>query len=490
MELSNGVYESMSRPQYVAKTKPFEHQARIVEETGPKPDWAYFMEMGTGKSKICVDISGRHYAAGNIDAVLVIAPGGCYRNWKSEYEDHYGLPFDICVWESKDSHKVMKQKTDWIFQPVDGIKVAVVNAEALNFKGGKWAEAFCKHYKNRFMMVIDESTCIKNYKSKKTKVVKELKSYAKIRRIMTGTAITKSPEDLWGQCLALNGNVLGDRNFTSFKGRYAIEEVKHYGSHSFRDIVGWRNLDRLNQVVTSFSTIMEKSECHDIPKLFTKRQVELTPEQQKIYNEIRDLAITEIEGVIVDVQSAMNTIQKLLQVVYGQVKLEDGTVARIPNNRIQATLDYIDELREDKKLIIWAGFIGSLEEILEALREKFGEEAVVDFYGATSSKDRIENDKRFKHDPTCRFMVSNPQTGGEGNSWHSAHYCLYYSNTHNLKDRLQSQGRIDRIVQQANLLTYTDLFCPGTVEERVVEILRNNRELGSAVLGTKLTDWI
>ena len=68
---------------YKFKTPPYKHQLRALEMSWDKKCFAYFMEMGTGKSKVLIDNTAILYDNGKINGVLIVAPKGVYKNWYS-----------------------------------------------------------------------------------------------------------------------------------------------------------------------------------------------------------------------------------------------------------------------------------------------------------------------------------------------------------------------------------------------------------------------
>ena len=127
--------------------------------------------------------------------------------------------------------------------------------------------------------------------------------------------------------------------------------------------------------------------------------------------------------------------------------------------------------------------------IKEAIIKKYGAESMVMYYGGINPKERPENIKRFQEDPDCRFFVGNPQTGGMGITLTAANTVVYYSNSHNLEHRLQSEDRAHRIGQTKNV-NYVDLVCPGTIDEKIIKALRSKKQVASTVMNEQWRDWL
>jgi SNF2 family DNA or RNA helicase len=248
-------------------------------------------------------------------------------------------------------------------------------------------------------------------------------------------------------------------------------------------------LDELKEKLDKFSFRVTKEECLDLPeKLYVKREVDLTEEQVKAYNEMRLMALAQFSEGLVSTVNALTQIMRLHQIVCGHVKLDDGTVLHLPNNRIKELLNVTEE--SDGKMIIWANYRHDIEAIKLALQEAYGMSAVGTYYGDTSGDERQRVVSEFQNpDSAMRFFVGNPSTGGYGLTLTAASIVVYYSNSFDLEKRLQSEDRAHRIGQTKNV-TYVDLICPKTVDEKIVKALRDKINIANQVMGEELKAWL
>ena len=341
------------------------------------------------------------------------------------------------------------------------------------------------------MMAVDESTTIKNPKAQRTKNLVKLALQSKYRRILTGFPVTQSPLDLYSQSEFLCAQLLGYSSFYTFQNHYAKVINRNMGQRTFRQVVGYQNLDELSNKVNQFSYRVLKKDCLDLPdKVYQKREVELTPEQKKVYNQIKDYAIAELESSeIVSVSSVLTQILRLHQVTCGFVKHDQGEEIEIKNNRLEELLKILEEIQG--KTIIWANYQCDIKRILRTLHDIVGVDAVATYYGGTPEEERQPIIDRFQ-DPnsSLQYLISNTQTGGYGITLHQASNVVYYSNNYDLEKRLQSEDRAHRI-GQVNKVTYIDLISKDTVDEKIVKALRNKLNLAQEVLGDdKWKDWI
>ena len=155
---------------YKFKTKPYAHQLKALELSWEKPYFAYFMEMGTGKSKVLIDNIAMLYDAGKINGVLIVAPKGVYKNWyDSEIPTHMPdhVEYEDCLWHSL-INKKQQVDLDKVFVPGEDLHILIMNVEAFSTKKGvEFAAKFLRCHST--MMAIDESTTFKNPDAKRTK---------------------------------------------------------------------------------------------------------------------------------------------------------------------------------------------------------------------------------------------------------------------------------------------------------------------------------
>jgi SNF2 family DNA or RNA helicase len=260
-------------------------------------------------------------------------------------------------------------------------------------------------------------------------------------------------------------------------------------THTFKEIVGYRRLDELKEKLDRFAFRVKKEECLDLPeKLYVKREVDLTDEQIKVYNEMKNLALAQIQGGLVSTVNALTQLMRMHQIVCGHVKMDDGTVVDLPNNRVKELLSVVEET--DGKIIIWANYRHDIEAIKLALAKEYGMNAIGTYYGDTDVDERKRVVEEFqKPDSEMRFFVGNPSTGGYGLTLTAASTMVYYSNSFDLEKRLQSEDRAHRIGQTKNV-TYIDLIAPKTVDEKIVKALREKINIATQVLGEDLKQWL
>ena len=202
---------------------------------------------------------------------------------------------------------------------------------------------------------------------------------------------------------------------------------------------------------------------------------------------MKEKAMAVLNGKSVTTVNALTQLMRLQQITCGHFTADDGTTKSIANNRITELMDVLEET--EGKAIIWAHYQYDITNIIEAVSKKYGQESIVDYYGLTSQEKRQPNIKKFQGDPRCRFLVGTPSTGGYGITLTAANTVIYYSNGYDLEKRLQSEDRAHRIGQKKSV-TYVDLICEETVDEKIVKALRKKINIASEVLGEELKSWI
>ena len=474
---------------YKFKTKPYKHQLTALEKSWNKETYAYFMEMGTGKTKVLIDNLAMLYDKGKVNGALIIAPKGVVKTW-CEQEIPTHLPNHIenvtVLWQSNIT-KQQETKLNNLFDLGVHLHIFIMNVEALSTdKGVKFASKFLNSH--RTLMAIDESTTIKTPTAKRTKNIISLGKLAKYRRIMTGSPITKNPLDLYSQCEFLDPWLLNFQSFYAFRNRYAEMKTMHVRGRSIQVVDAFQNLSELSDKVKGFSYRVLKEDCLDLPpKNFTKRHIVLSKEQRKIYDQMKKEAMAILNGKVTTTMTVLTQLMRLHQITCGHFTADDGGVQLIPSNRINELMDILEEI--DGKAIIWANYQMDVNEIIKNVEAKHQKGSIVDYYGLTPQEDRQDNIRKFQSDPKCRFMVGTPSTGGYGITLTAANTIIYYSNGYDLEKRLQSEDRAHRIGQNKNV-TYIDIIAEDTVDEKIVKALREKINIASEVMGEELKDWI
>lgn len=475
-------------PEYRFKTKPFQHQYAAWQVGKDRPFFAYLMEMGTGKSKVLTDDIAYNFERGKINGALIVAPKSVCGNWiASELPTH--LPQRIydtarVVRWSPANTKTKEAEIATLFKPEPlQLHVLVMNPDALNTERGfETAKQFLRGHDA--LMAVDESTLMKSPTSKRSKTITKLGNLAALRRILTGSVAPESPLNVFQQFQFLNDGCLGTDNYYAFRNRYAILRKRVINGKSFDEVIGYQNVEELNRRMNEHAFVALKKDCLDLPpKVFQRREVELTPTQKQIYDRIRSDALFELDdGRAITAPMVLTRLMRLRQIVCNFAPF-DNEIAPTPiektNPRVGALVEMLDDYQG--KALIWSNFVASIHEIKRAIVDEYGEGVAGAVHGEVPISRRQELFDAFQKG-ALRFLVMHPRTAGHGITLTAANLVVYYDNDWSLELRAQSEDRAHRI-GQGETVTYVDLVAPGTIDQKILDHLLNKRSLSDRVTG-------
>ena len=260
------------------------------------------------------------------------------------------------------------------------------------------------------------------------------------------------------------------------------------GARTVQVIVGYRNLGELSDKLKPFSYRVLKEDCLDLPKkTWMKRTVSMTPEQEKVYKEMKQTALAHLDGKVLTTNTVLTQLMRLHQITCGHFVADDGSTKDLPCKRVDELLDIVQQV--EGKVVIWAQYQRDINKIINAISKEYGEDSYVDYYGLTPQEKRQDNIKKFQEDDKCRFFIGTTQTGGYGITLTAASTMVYFSNGYDLEKRTQSEARIDRI-GQTKPMTYIDIISEDTVDDRIVLALRKKQNIASQIMGEEVKSWI
>jgi len=437
--------------QYSFKTTQFGHQVETFKFLLAHPLSAVLSETGTGKTDPVVCSIDFRMAQGDVKRCLYICPETIKFEIAKEIEKRCNRKAVVLHGSSKQKLKTLKEEKGDFY---------VVNYDSLHAIQDSLQ-------KKKFDAVIcDESTYIKNPKSKRSRAACFIGESAKVRILITGTPVTRDVLDIFGQYKFLNKNVFG--SFASFKRHYC--DYAHTGG--FPILIGFKNLDDLTGKIHKLAIRYKKEDCLDLPeKIFVKRPFSLSKESKAIYKELKTQAVAEINSKVFAVQNVLTKIIKLSQVCSGfLIRTPEEPITEFGTEKLTALLEFLEECNlEETKAVIWCRFkhsIKSLEKTLQAWGPQ-----VLD--GDTVDKAAVL--ETFRTDKKCRILIANIQTG-MGYTINEASLAIYYETTYDLGQWLQSMDRNHRI-GQTKKVTYAVFVAEGTVEEAMYKALKNKQDL-------------
>lgn len=478
---------------YRHKTTPFGHQAEEFDthfSDGPR---ALFWEMGTGKSKVIIDTAARLYEAGEIDAVIVVAPPSVHFNWKTDefpahLPDHVMERTAFHVWQTIKSNTLWHKRAFEEVLADKGLPVLCISYSGFMTKKGKAAVAHMLNQK-RCLYVLDESTNIKNPGAKRTKSITASGRYAHYKRILTGTPVANSPFDVYSQIKFLDENYWkrkAIRNAAVFREMFGIfHEMEVNGVKTGEKFcVGYDNLEVLQGWVADISSRVLKEDVLDLPpKLYSKVYFDLTSEQRRAYDDLKSDFETELaDGQLATAPLVIQRLTRFRQITGGYLPTDEGDVHRFANNpRLGIAEEWRDACAHPG--IVWCNYDHEVDDILSVLGDR-----AVRHDGKTSELDRERAKLAFKNGD-AQFFVAKPSVGGTGLTMVNAKHVLYYSNSFNLMERQQSEDRAHRIGQEDSV-DYTDVIANDTIDEHIIKNLMKKFDIGAQVTGDQAREWL
>lgn len=470
------------------KTLPplWQHQIDTITLAREKTCWGLLHEMGVGKTRTMIEILREKCARNErLLKTLVLCPPVVLQNWKNEIVKFSKIQAeDVVLLKGSQG-----ERYDLIMQHVQKEKlpkIFLINYEGLQMekvvKALSWYGLEC--------IIADESHRIKSPESKRTKTLLALAKDVKYKYIMTGTPVLQGPLDLFTQFQFLdNGKTFEPvgTNFFSFRNTYFFNKNASAPSH-----VTWPDwnlrpnaIEEIKGKITLISNVVKKDQCLDLPPLIRETiPVEMSREQQKHYNDMKNAFITFLGDKACTAQLAITKALRLQQIVSGFITLEDGTNVHLKDNlRLRALRELLQDLvvEGQKKVIIWACWkenYRQIRQMLEELKINFREA-----HGDISQKTREENISAFCNTEDVKVILGNQQALGIGVNLVQASYSIYYSRNFSLEHDLQSEARNYRGGSEIHSkITRIDLVAQGTIDECILQALANKVEISDKLL--------
>jgi SNF2 family DNA or RNA helicase len=455
---------------YQPRHPDYNHQTVGKAKARGKAAFAYFMEQGTGKTKVAIDEMGELAAAKEIDLGLVIAPNGVHRNWHGEVGVHMSeaVPAEVMVYRSGNPDKAIKQVRE-LLSKKGVLPIVSMNVEAMSTESGFTFARRLLASRQRACVVVDECQKISNPTAGRTKHVVELSKRSAIRRVLTGTMWHEGLERIYAPFRFLDKRILGHNSYSSFRAEYCI-----MGGFENRSIVDYRNMEGLRALIDPSSFEVLKKECLDLPDVMDiEQEVELSPEQARTYRKLKEELIIELEsGGLVDATIVASRLLRLQQILSGFLRADDGSVLVMPCPRAEHCAELVEEARG--KVIVFCRFQYDVELLMETLgKRKIG---AVPYYGPISEEERARNLARFRSDPACRAIVMTESTGGTGLTLNEASTTIFYSHGWSFESREQAKARNHRI-GQSDKVTHFSLYAAGTLDRYILKKLMAKQSL-------------
>lgn len=439
-------------------SKPlYAHQERVVSAAMLMPRLWINAAYGTGKSRMALEIIKRKKAK-----ALVIAPLTLIEtSWRG---DHSRFGYEYRFRNMRDNN--IAYQVDGAATP--GTQLWIVNPEAF---------IRLKHLDliDWDAIIIDEASRLKNRTSKIAKAVYEMSKRVKSVYLLSGNLAPNDESELWSPIRCLDPELLGE-SWYGFLNRYFYSEVGYApGRRQFKK---WHmRADKRQELADKLKRVSIRIGKEDAPELppqtFIVREIELEPEQRRVYDELKKEWITQHKGETILAANALSELSKLRQIASGFIYNGPGTSLRLGAAKLQALSEVLDEIG-NQQVVIFDVWQESIRQIKEALGEKAG-----CVYGEATATEKTDAIKAFQ-EGKLQYLVAHPRSGGVGLNLQNSCYTVHSSIDYSLEGHEQSLARISRS-GQTRPCTHTFLLGRNTVDEAIYEALQKKADISKAL---------
>jgi SNF2 family DNA or RNA helicase len=454
------------RPQHiVSKTPAWRHQRAAYERAYPLDAAMLAMAMGTGKTKVAVDLCVNWHC----QTILILCPLSVRGVWKREIDRHAGRPIAICL-PTRGSTKTKTEAT------AATLRAAVITktptAVIINYDTAK-LEPFASWSLGREWdcVILDESHRAKAHNSLTSRYCAKLGRVAKRRLCLSGTPLAQSPLDVFGQFRFLDPGLFGT-SWHHFSNRYAIKGNPYIP----QQITGYKNQYELQERMALITYRCRAEDVLDLPEaMHEERTFELSPAACKAYRQLEEELIADLGAGVVTASNALVRLLRLQQCTSGFL-CEDETqkIHRLDGGKELLLTDIIEDAGGEP-LVVFCRFrpdLDSVRHVCESLGLRYGELSGAEKSGLTD---------RGEMSPEIDVLGAQIQSGGLGVDLTRARIAVYYSLGFSLCEYEQSLARLHRPGQTRNVVYY-HLIAENTVDRRVYAALRARKDVIEAVL--------
>ena len=430
------------------------HQTEALEFVSDKPGAMLAMDMGTGKSRVIVDLIAQQ----GYQKILILAPLSVVGNvWPGEFRKHAPGLLRVLPLASKPI-KVRAEAAAKALKTGQPTAV-VMNYDAIWRKPfGDWAMK-----QNWDLLVMDESHRIKAPGGMASRYCSRLSDRVQHRVALTGTPMAHSPLDIYAQYRAIDKSIYGT-SFYRFRSRYAV-----MGGFNRLQVVGYQREAELRSKFYSRAYRVESDDVLDLPStLSINLMCDLGRLGQRLYTEMAEEFIADVQGGQITASNALSRLLRLQQITSGYGRLEDGTDREIDTSKAQVLEDVLTDIGKEP-VVVFTRFVHDLD-VVHRVAEKVG---VPSYEVSGRRKDLAEW--------TSGVLAVQIQAGGLGLDLTQARYAIYYSLGFSLGDYSQSMARLHR-PGQTHPVEYIHIVADGTVDETVMEALANREAVVDHIL--------
>ena len=441
---------------WTGKHKPFDHQKTTSSFLTMNKRAFCFNEQGTGKTASAIWAADYLMNQGRINRVLVICPLSIMDSaWRKDlftFAMHRSV--DIAYGSSTKRKQIIEGGSEFVIINYDGVEIV---ADAIANGGFD-------------LIIADEATHYKNVQTKRWKVLNKLVTPNTWLWMMTGTPAAQSPLDAYGLAklihpASVSSFFSGFRDTVMFK----VTNFKWVPRPDATDIVF-----KALQPAIRFT----KEECLDLPDMiYTKRTVEMTRQQKKYYNELKNKLVVQAGGERITAVNAAVEMNKLLQIASGAIYTDDGEALEFDiKHRYKVLREVIDE--SSKKVLVFVPF----KHVIDVLTNKLIQDGIPTeiIRGDVSVNKRTDIFKRFQETDSPQVLIIQPQAAAHGITLTAANTVVWWGPTSSLDTYAQANARVHRAGQDHKC---TVVQLEGSfIEKRVYSLLDNRIDVHTKMI--------
>lgn len=407
-------------------------------------------EMGTGKTRVALELIKIRLDKGRINHVIWLCPCSVKENLRRD---------------------IIKHTSD-----TQGELITIYGIETLSssIKANSRLLKMVEEY--NCYLIVDESNLVKNHIAKRTQNIIRLAGKCTYKMILNGTPICKNEADLYAQWYILSWKILGYQSFWSFAANHL-----EYDENIPGKVRRCLNTEYLVEKIAPYSYQMKKSECLDLPeKTYELEYFTVSPKQYDEYKRVKEIFLDDVnefeENTIYRLFTALQLVlsgKRITSEIREPIKSEPMFKDIYDNPRIEKLLGVLNQISEDK-VIIFCKYTQEINDIVGILNDEYGDGAAVPFNGELNQKKRQQNIDKFIN--SARFFVANKQCGAYGLNLQFCSYIIYYSNDWDYGTRAQSEDRVHRIGQNKNV-HIIDICASNKLDERIINCLYRKENL-------------
>jgi SNF2 family DNA or RNA helicase len=436
--------------------KPFKHQKLTSAFLTLNQRAFCFNEQGTGKTASAIWASDFLLKQGVINRVLIVCPLSIMDSaWRADlFKFAMHRTVDIAYGSKRKRQEIIANGADYVIINYDGVEIIKDEIEEGGFD----------------LIIADEATHYKNAQSKRWKTLNALMAPSTWLWMMTGTPAAQSPVDAYGLAKLINPRNV-PRFFSGFRElvMHKVTQFKWVPKDSATDTV----FNALQPAIR-----FTKDQCLDLPPMtYTKREVQLTRQQQTYYDVLKRKMVTVAAGEEITAANAAVNMNKLLQISCGAVYSDSGeTVEFDIKNRYKVLREVINETTQ--KVLVFVPF----KHVIEILSEKLIADNIPTevIKGDVSASRRTDIFKRFQETDNPQVLVIQPQAAAHGVTLTAANTVVWWGPVPSLETYAQANARVHRS-GQTHKCTVVQLE-GSNVEKRVYTLLDSKINIHTKII--------